>query len=464
MMNTMGIPGMPDEFVRHIILTVFAVAVVLWMGTVSKKMTLREMQRPVIVMAVLTIAWAILRMVQLLLMPGTADRHWLYGYRLIQLGLVAAFLQIARVSGSKDEKTDSAAAPGRRRGSVTAGWPFLFCGLLMLYYVGCILSVPVIYKTEMPVVSGILIVIFVETAMRTGLIPVNTGYEDFFALSSLKMQIVRGDGKIVLSSKLAEQDTADEPSAHSGDSVVFRSAINGGEVIWQEDIRSINRLHRQIEASVEKLKTVNALLLEEERNKSRLASHKARTALFTELEAEIRKKNRQLAEKIQVLSEDEHYQQQISEITLLLCYIKRRCNLFFREREAERIPMTELSVYIDELGEFAGFAGVKMLQTSTCVGEMATRRATLFYDFTYAILESSLSGNLNTILIQVVREQNAFVMKVLYPDEMGRFAPEETLRGAIHAAGGVLTIRELDDSFSVLLSFTIGGEHPAELI
>ena len=461
MLNTMGIP---DEFVRHIILTVFTVAVVLWVGTVFKRMTLLEMQRPVIAMPILTTAWAILRMVQLQLTPGITDRYSLYGYRLIQLGIAAAFLQIARVSGSNNEKTGSASAPGRRWGSVAAGWPFLFCGLLMLYYIGCIFRVPVIYDTEMPVVSGILIFLFVETAMRTGLIPVNTGYEDFFELSSLKMQIVRSDGKVVLSSKLAKQDAADESPVNNGDSVIYRSAINGGEVIWQEDISSINRLHRQIEASVEKLKTVNALLLEEERNKSRLASHKARSALFAELEAEIRKKNRQLAEKIQALSEDEHYQQQIAEITLLLCYIKRRCNLFFREREAEQIPMTELSVYIDELGEFAGFAGVKMLQMSTSVGEVATRQATLCYDFTYAILESSLSRKLNTILLQVVREERAFVIKVLYPDDMGRFVPEETLRGAIHSADGVLTVRELDDAFSVFLSFPIGGEHPAELV
>ena len=49
------------------------------------------------------------------------------------------------------------------------------------------------------------------------------------------------------------------------------------------------------------------------------------------------------------LERSNNKQRDIARITLLMCYIKRRCSLFFKEQEGGYGFVEESAVYIDEL-------------------------------------------------------------------------------------------------------------------
>lgn len=339
-------------------------------------------------------------------------------------------------------------------------FPILFYSLLGLYGVCYIMRVPLIWETDLTVVSGTFVVIFIEACIRSGLIPVNTKYKALFEHSPLKMQIVGFGGNVILASQTASPvragtsyPTLKTPQRADEDTLLYQSAISGGTVLWQQDISSIKQLHREIAEANEKIAAVNAMLIEEERIKSRLAATEARTALFAELEAEIQKKATELGEMIAALPASRDYQRKVACITLLLCYIKRRCILFFRERETDKIALDEIVVYLDELGEFAAFAGIHMHVSAVMCVNLTTRRGTLFYDFVYAQLEWALTHDCRAILVQIMREKDSLVLKVLQPTSMADFVPDSPLLTAAQAAGGNFTIKDMEDATGVWLSF-----------
>ena len=334
-------------------------------------------------------------------------------------------------------------------------FPVAFYVLMISYCVCYIFRVPFVWETDLTVITGIAVLLFIETSIRVRLIPVNAKYKDLFSGSPLRIQLVGPDGEV----SLASAPDGSEPRPENR--LLYSDAITGGTVVWQEDISSINRLRAKTEASVAKLRAVGAMLMEEERIKSRLASAEQRSALFLELEAEIAQKDNRLSGMIKALPEGEDYKTHVAAITLLLCYIKRRCNLFFREREIEELPLSELAVYLDELSEFAEFAGVRMLAACDSRESVTVRRAILFYDFVYAALEWALGCQCRTVLAQIVREHGEICAKLLHPECGARFAADEPLKAAVRSAGGAIHTRDLDDSVSVRLSFQSGGERDA---
>ena len=76
----------------------------------------------------------------------------------------------------------------------------------------------------------------------------------------------------------------------------------------------------------------------------------------------------------------------MARIMLLLCYVKRRCNLFFREKESETLPADEITVYVDELAEMAYYSNIKTIVTCVLKTQLPVRLATLFYDFFYNVI------------------------------------------------------------------------------
>ena len=151
---------------------------------------------------------------------------------------------------------------------------------------------------------------------------------------------------------------------------------------------------------------------------------------------------------------------------LLLCYIKRRCSLFFREREANMLPSNELSVYMDELAEIGGYAGVQTIVTNVITAAMhgadiPVRYATLFYDFLYYVIDRAAAAwkagqNYTSILANIAHEHENITMRLTLPGETHAFRMNADLGRAVEAAGGVFAVKDLDDAAGLSLSFPLG--------
>jgi hypothetical protein len=256
--------------------------------------------------------------------------------------------------------------------------------------------------------------------------------------------------------------------------LLFSSAITGGTVLWQEDITVLNRLNREINESIDKLKAANSLLMEEEKIKRILFQENERTQLMAQLEKEIAEHTARLNSMIEQFETARDKPKAKARIILLLAYIKRRCNLFFRERETEALPVHELLVYLDEISEIGGLLGVRIKVTGTLKDEKITvRHLTLFYDFFYNVvywaswLESSTYPSGTSIIANLAKDNGTLrrgckprfpsgstVLQLLPSADAHTFEMGKGLEAAILAQGGLYTVKELDeDDVGIALSF-----------
>jgi hypothetical protein len=375
--------------------------------------------------------------------------------------LLAAVVMLLRKSGGNV----------RKMGLV---FPFAFFALQLAYGYGYVNRIPIAWESDITMVTGIFTLLFTESIIRSGMIPVNTKYTTLFTNSPLGMQIVDSGGGIALSSASAFKKYDNDmftralasyplPAQQDESTLLFTTRIIGGYALWQEDIGGLNRLHKEMEESVRRLTVVNAVLAKEEKIKRIIDEEHAKVQLMEQLEAEIAGHTAKLSARIERLENlDEadagKKSKETARIALLLCYVKRRCNLFFREKETESLPADELMVYIDELAEIAGYSGVKIITGSKIETQISVRRITLFYDFFYSVVDYAAELGCPHILAHLTPENGNIAMRLLASGDARSFQAEKGLGAAIASDGGTYTAKDLDDAVGISLSFPKGGE------
>lgn len=293
-------------------------------------------------------------------------------------------------------------------------------------------------------------------------------YAMLVANSSLKIRIINNAKKSELSTGLSEEYDNDAmiealtsyplPAQIGENTLLFAAEITGGYAIWQEDISGLNRLHNEIKESMQKLEAANAVLAEQAQVKRTIEEENARTYLMEQLETEITIHTIKLSAMIEQLDDVSDRSQATARITLLLCYIRRRCSLFFRERENDILPADELTGYFDELAEIAGYSGVRTILTSEIEGQLSVRHTTLLYDFFYNVaFWTTLYAN-PRLLAHLGTENGSVVLKLLPSEDAKLFQMERSLENAVILAGGTYSVKDLDDAIGLSLSFPIGGD------
>ena len=347
-------------------------------------------------------------------------------------------------------------------------FPIAFLAVLVLYGYGYFTRIPLARDSDIVMVTGLIALLFFETALRTGLIPVNTKYTAFFSNTTLKMQVTGCDAKAILSSmanmEYNSNTLADALTSHplplliDENTLLFANEIRGGTVFWQEDVTKLNRLNAEIDESVSKLSATNVMLVEEGKIKRVLAEENEREQLMTRLEAEIAGYTDKMSVMAQQLENGADRSKKSAEIAMLLCYVKRRCNLFFREQEARMMLPGELAGYLEELAGIANYSNIKMVISSDVCVHLSVRRATLFYDFFYNVFEWATLQCCSYVMVHF-REGSDGVMMRLLPDASSEgYSPNAELFAAIMSSGGKFTLENLDDATAISLSFPRGGE------
>ena len=351
-------------------------------------------------------------------------------------------------------------------------FPVAFIVVLMLYNLGYILRIPIAWESDTTMVIGLFAMMFFEAAMRTGLIAVNTKYKALFAHSTLDMKIVSADGEVAVYSAALRQDahgtrtwnydndmlesalaSYPQPIQPDEDTFLLAAAIAGGSALWQEDVSGLNRLHAEIEESVRKLTAANSVLAEEEKVKRDVADNNAKIQLIEQLENEIAEPLAKMSAMSEQLSKADDTHKETARFTLLLCYIKRRCNLFFRELETERIPAGELTVYMDELAGIADYSGVKVIVTSETAASLSARAAALFYGLFYHAIDWAADLNCPYMLVNMWDEDNTVTMRIRSSADAKHFRADDSFLASVASTGGVFALKDLDDAVAISLAF-----------
>lgn len=347
--------------------------------------------------------------------------------------------------------------------------PLAFCVLLTLYTIGYLTRVPIAFESDYTMITGLFTLLFVEVFMRTGLVPVNTKYAPLFAHSPLKMQITDRNGTVVYSSAAAMQieealcqralESYPLPLEKDGDTLLFATDLVGGCGLWQEDISNLNRLHGEAAESVRRLTAANELLAEEEKVSEALAEERAKLQLMVQLEKVIAPHLQRLSAMIEHLAAAQDQLAEVAPIALLLSYLKRRSNLFFREQETGALPADELTACFDELAGVADYAGVKIAFAGEITGTVVARWATLLYDLYYAVTDWASRRDSPYMLAYLGSDKGTVTLRLLPSGDARSFELKKGLADAIAAAGGAYLSKDLDGATGISLSFSAqGGE------
>ena len=339
---------------------------------------------------------------------------------------------------------------------------------MLVYLAAYIKRVPLAWESDLTVNVCILSVLFFEAVLYGGLIPVNTQYQRLFASAPIRLTLLDKEGHTVLSSpgtrpisrsvwKRLHTDIQ-QPLLRDRDTQFHAVPIQGGMAVWQEDLSQINRLHREIQDVQTRLEAANSLLREEGEVKKRLLAAQTNQALFEQLNRDMERRITSLVNLIEALPETENPGNLTAYITLCLCHIKRRCNLFFLARQGELLPGNELGMYLDELAELGCYGGLKALIRCGQIGALEIRSAALCYDFAFETISWTLREEASPLMGYLEKEGSQLAFRFLPGGDSRRWKFSRELTDSVAALGGQIVWKDLDDAFGICLSIPLGGE------
>lgn len=344
----------------------------------------------------------------------------------------------------------------------------LFCGGLIFYVIAYVYRVPLAWESDITVNICILSVLFFETVLHAGLVPVNIQYQRLFASAPINLTLLDGDGRTALSSRSAHPISRsiwkrllmdmEQPLLRDSNTQLHAIPVRSGMAVWQEDLSRINRLKREIQDVQDRLEAANRLLREEGEIKKRLMTVEANRSLFEQLDRDMEQRVASLTRLIKTLPKTDKPKGLTAYITLCLCHIKRRCNLFFLARQGELLPGDELELYLDELAELARYAGLQTLIRSGQKEALEIRSAALCYDYAFETISWALKETASPLMGYLESEGSDLVFRFLPGGDPTQWHFSEELITSVSAMGGQIACKDLDDAFGICMRIPLGGE------
>ena len=165
-----------------------------------------------------------------------------------------------------------------------------------------------------------------------------------------------------------------------------------------------------------------------------------------------------LSSMIENLAGSKEKSRENGRIALLLCYVKRSSNLFFRKQETGFISANELTVYVEELAEIAHYVGVKILVNSSLKEVVSVEQARSLYEFAYSVIDWTAQTENPHILLYLLEEEGQIVLRFIASEDLSQFEPDQDLSDAIISSGGSFACKDLDGVVGISLTFPLGGE------
>ena len=208
-----------------------------------------------------------------------------------------------------------------------------------------------------------ILVLCWQLYILTGLIPVNTQYEEVFRRSTVAMQILSpNDERIAVSENAAEITPAmlealkqNQHFSATEDITMNLHQIPGGYMVWQTDLSQINQALRELQRLNAELEEEQDLLAQEIRIQSDETSIQARNDIYDSLSSEVAG---QLTLLTALLSES-FSTDDWNRICLIGTYIKRFCNLRLTYQEQQTIPMGDLAISLQDIAKCMKNLGIR---------------------------------------------------------------------------------------------------------
>ena len=345
--------------------------------------------------------------------------------------------------------------PGSRR---LQKMPILIMACAALFWIGYSMR---LYNCDLTVMDCLIIILLLESAIQSGLLPSNSRYEELFDSTTVPVLIVdrQFQPHYVSGAALPVSETqmrrAAEATVDLGDALLSSAPIRAGRVVWQDDITQLNKLRSNLRDTMEQLGEENTLLQAELELKEQRAKAEEQNRLYDRIASDVEPqliKADELLRQIEMHPEDTR--SLIAKVCVLGSYIKRRGNLLLLGEENGIIQSRELEYCIRESMDNLNLAEVFTSFHSCCDGQLHLGSVIAAYDF-YEELVEMLLDSMTAMMVNLTCNGGTVRMNI----QMGC---TEEIDGHIleqaHPACGSYRYEIMEEDVVIDLTITEGGE------
>ena len=269
----------------------------------------------------------------------------------------------------------------------------------------------------------LMFVCIFESCIYCGLIQTNTGYEELFEVCTMGAQITDRNYRVWYTSANAmELSEAVMREAEKGDVVVDKKTliqnrpIQGGHILWQEDIEYIIMLLERMEENRKTIEESNCLEQENYQTKAKINMLREKNRLYDKLQTQTAGQIGLLNELLSRYEVEEDLvksRRLLAKISVIGTYIKRYGNLIFIGERAEISDVAELGACLEESFSSLKLMGIECALTAPAGERIYVQDAVRIYSFFESILEACVDSiKFMWVKIRPCGEEMVFCMEV----------------------------------------------------
>ena len=272
-------------------------------------------------------------------------------------------------------------------------------------------------ECDLTAIDSLIIIMLLEGAIQSGLIPSNMNYRELFAKSTIAAQIVDGQQVHYTSANAAPLDKTVMEQARFGpvaldDTILHSQAIRGGHIFWQDDVKAINDLAEHLREANDTLGERYDLMKAEVELKERRLQADEKSRLYDRIAQEIAP---QLNKADTLLQQSREHPEKanalLSQVCVISAYIKRRANLILLGEEKASISARELESCLRESLDNLRLCGVITYLDCRCEGQAAVKQIIAMYDLFEEVTEKLL-GQLSAMMVTAEYAENALRLRI----------------------------------------------------
>ena len=313
-----------------------------------------------------------------------------------------------------------------------------------------------VIDADLTIIDCLIIIALLESAMQTGLIPINTNYREIFESTTIPVAIIdngyvtkyRSGGATSFSK---EDMLATATGAVSmGNKILSSSPIRGGRVVWQDDVEELNQHSLELDEIYESLAEEGTLIQAENEIKEKQAQADEKSLLYDKVAREVSTQLTKVLGLLSIAENEKATKKNLAQIAIIGTYIKRRGNLILLNNENELVSSSELASAFRESSDNLKLLGISSAFDVIVDGEIPLCDALKAYDLYEEIIEALLE-DLSAVFVR---------LKVLHGGvkltlELGAKAQISMDRLGFIAVSDEVNV-ELDDE-DIFVTLTLGG-------
>ena len=336
--------------------------------------------------------------------------------------------------------------------------PLLIMSGAALFWIGYSMR---LYNCDLTVMDCLIIVLLLESAIQSGLLPSNSNYQQIFDATTVPVQIVDTDyqphyvsgGALPVPEETMRR--TEVGTVHNGNSLLSSESIHGGRVVWEDDISQLNEMRARLQDTQEQLGEENVLLQAELELKEKRAKADEQNRLYDRIAREVEPqliKADALLRRIE--ADPESTRGLIAKVCVLGSYIKRRGNLLLLGEDSSMVPAKELEYCIRESLENLRLGQVFTSFNCSCEGKLPLEYIVAVYDF-YETMVERLLDDITAMMVNLSCKNDKVFMNI----QMGcTEGIAQQVLADVSVPYGRFTYEIMDEDVVIDLTIAEGGD------